>query len=55
MSRHEVAIKIVVESNYRMTDLIKMIERKDPNGEANKAEYKIRYMKIVQCVEVEQL
>jgi len=46
LSRHDVAIKIVVESNYRMTDLIKMIERKSTKGEVNKAEYKIRYMKI---------
>ena len=46
LSRHDVAIKIVVESNYRMTDLIKMIERKSIKGEINKAEYKIRYMKI---------
>jgi putative Mg2+ transporter-C (MgtC) family protein len=43
LNRHDVSVKIVVESNYRMTELIKMIERKDQNS---KSEFKIRYMKL---------
>jgi len=45
LNRRDVAIKIVVESNYRMTELIKKIERKDPDHK-NKSEFKIRYMKL---------
>ncbi|MBE9915155.1 MgtC/SapB family protein [Paenibacillus donghaensis] len=46
LSRHDVALKIVVERNYRMTELIKMIERKGQNEGTKKGEYKIRYMKL---------
>ncbi|MFF2094214.1 MgtC/SapB family protein [Paenibacillus sp. NPDC058174] len=44
LSRHDVAVKIVVESNYRMTELIKRIERKDPQSKTK--QFKIRYMKL---------
>ncbi|MEK8127709.1 MgtC/SapB family protein [Paenibacillus filicis] len=46
LSRHDVAVKIVVEPNYRMTELIKTIERKDQAEQTKKGEYKIRYMKL---------
>lgn len=45
LSRHDVAIKIVVEPNYRMTELIQMIERKDQFSSTKHA-FKIRYMKL---------
>ncbi|MGE8205296.1 MgtC/SapB family protein [Heyndrickxia sp. NPDC080065] len=46
LNRHEISIKIVVESNYRMTELIKMIERRGQNEKSKKEEYKIRHLKI---------
>jgi len=46
LSRHDVAVKIVVEPNYRMTELIKMIERKGQDQQSGKSEFKIRYMKL---------
>ncbi|GAA3406977.1 MgtC/SapB family protein [Paenibacillus hodogayensis] len=46
LSRRDVAVKIVVEPNYRMTELIQMIERKGQGEKAVKREFKIRYMKL---------
>ncbi|ERI07447.1 MgtC/SapB family protein [Aneurinibacillus aneurinilyticus] len=46
LSRHEISIRIVVESNYRMTELIKMIERKGQDRQSKKEEYKIRHFKL---------
>ncbi|WP_028562686.1 MgtC/SapB family protein [Paenibacillus pinihumi] len=46
LSRHDVAVKIMVEPNYRMTELIKTIERKGQDGINAKREFKIRYMKL---------
>ncbi|RXZ80602.1 MgtC/SapB family protein [Paenibacillaceae bacterium] len=46
LSRHDVAVKIAVEPNYRMTELIQMIERKDQEGKSGKKAFKIRYMKL---------
>ncbi|GMX61194.1 MgtC/SapB family protein [Paenibacillus elgii] len=46
LSRHEVSVRIVVESNYRMTELIKMTERKGKSGHSKKEEYKIRHFKL---------
>lgn len=46
LNRHDVAVKIVLEPNFRMTELIQTIERKNPNIHAKKDEYKIRYMKL---------
>ncbi|MFC3746115.1 MULTISPECIES: MgtC/SapB family protein [Paenibacillus] len=46
LSRHDVGVKIVVEPNYRMTELIQMIEGKDQESLSAKREFKIRYMKL---------
>ncbi|GLI10610.1 methyltransferase [Paenibacillus tyrfis] len=46
LSRHEVAVRIVVESNYRMTELIQRIERKGTSGYSPKEAYKIRHFKL---------
>lgn len=46
LNRQEISLKIVVESNYRMTELIKMIEHKGQNEKSKKTEYKIRHFKL---------
>ncbi|MCY9517815.1 MgtC/SapB family protein [Paenibacillus apiarius] len=46
LNRNDVAMKIVVESNYRMTELIKRIQRKDQLEQSAKAEFKIRHFKL---------
>ncbi len=47
LRRRDVALKIVVESNYRMTELIKTIERKDKTVQEVKAgQHKIRHIRI---------
>lgn len=46
LNRYDVAVKIVVESNLRMTELIKMLERKGQFGHAKKDEFKIRHLKL---------
>lgn len=43
LNRHDVALKIVVESNHQMTDLIKKIQRKD---RTDADEFHIRHFKI---------
>ncbi|REK76840.1 MgtC/SapB family protein [Paenibacillus paeoniae] len=46
LSRHDVALRILVEPNARMTELIQLIERKYPNKPNKSSEFKIRYMKL---------
>lgn len=46
LSRQEVRVRIVVEPNYRMTELLKMIENKGRDDQAKKGEYKIRHIKL---------
>ncbi len=46
LNRQEISLKIIVESNYRMTELIKMIKYKGQNEQSKKDEYKIRHFKL---------
>lgn len=46
LNRQEISLKIIVESNYRMTELIKMIKHKGQDGSSKKYEYKIRHFKL---------
>ncbi|WP_312113504.1 MgtC/SapB family protein [Brevibacillus reuszeri] len=47
LKKRDIGLKIIVESNNRMTDLIKMIERKGQDQAENKTgEHKIRHMRI---------
>lgn len=46
LNRQEISLKIIVESNYRMTELIKMIKYKGQNEHSKKDEYKIRHFKL---------
>jgi len=46
LNRQEISLKIIVESNYRMTELIKMIEHRGQNELSKKIEYKIRHFKL---------
>lgn len=46
LSRHEIAVRIVVESNSRLTELINLIERKGKTGPSKKEAYKIRHFKL---------
>ncbi|QOT01201.1 MgtC/SapB family protein [Brevibacterium sp. JNUCC-42] len=46
LNRYDVAMKIMVESNYRMTELIKRVERKDQLEQSPKGEFKIRHFKL---------
>ncbi|MEB2299923.1 MgtC/SapB family protein [Lysinibacillus xylanilyticus] len=46
LNRQEISLKIIVESNYRMTELIKMIKYKGQNELSKKDEYKIRHFKL---------
>ncbi len=46
LNRQEISLKIIVESNYRMTELIKMIKHRGHNGLSQKSEYKIRHFKL---------
>lgn len=55
LNREEVAIKIRVESNTKMTNLIKRIEQKNQSGQENKGDYKIRDLKIRDLDENTQL
>ncbi|MBG9452728.1 methyltransferase [Lysinibacillus sphaericus] len=46
LNRQEISLKIIVESNYRMTELIKLIKYKGQNEQSKKGEYKIRHFKL---------
>ncbi|TXK77388.1 MgtC/SapB family protein [Paenibacillus sp. N3.4] len=46
LNRYDVAVKIVLEPNLRLTELIKAIERKDQEVGANEGPFKIRHMKL---------
>ncbi|KOP72795.1 methyltransferase [Lysinibacillus sp. FJAT-14745] len=46
LNRQEISLKIIVESNYRMTELIKMIKHREQNGSSKKHENKIRHFKL---------
>ncbi|OPH50124.1 methyltransferase [Paenibacillus ferrarius] len=46
LNRHDVAVKIVVKPNYRMTELIQTIERKNTGNLRKASEYKLRHMKL---------
>lgn len=46
LNRNDVAVKITVESNYKMTELIKRLERKDLQDQSSKGEFKIRHFKL---------
>lgn len=55
LSRRDVAVRIVVESNCRMTELIQIIERKRKDGQSQKEEFKIRHFKLKDIGEDRQL
>ncbi len=46
LNRRDIAVKIIVEPNYKMTELIKMIEQKDEHLNIHKGTNKARRMKI---------
>ncbi|BAU29339.1 putative Mg2+ transporter-C (MgtC) family protein [Aneurinibacillus soli] len=46
LSRRDVHVKIVVEPNYRMTELIKTIERKNHVEDSKQEDHKIRHMRL---------
>jgi putative Mg2+ transporter-C (MgtC) family protein len=46
LNRYDVAVKIVMEPNLRLTELIKTIERKDQGDKSYVSPYKIRHMKL---------
>lgn len=46
LNRHDVALRIVLEPNHRMTELIQTIERKHTNKQNKQEQYRIRYMKL---------